>query len=107
VIFGVTSNTSKENGFWQLADKVIVAQCAHSEEAAVYLGYQGTLHVISGFGYFVLNECIERPKTIEDLVHQAEYSFEPDSGIDLHSSIDNILQRLSELGILEPCSHPI
>ena len=106
MIAGMTSKTSEEGELWQLADNVVVAQCPHAEEAAVYLGYQGTLHVIAGLGYFVLNECVARPISIEDLVCQAEDSFEPDSGIDLQSAIDHTLKRLYELGILEPCSHP-
>lgn len=88
---------------WVLASQVRWASCDADEEITVHLAYHGSMHVISGFGYFILKNCIHYPQTIDALVSRANSSFEPEADVDLQSAVEKVIHQLSGLGILAPC----
>lgn len=91
---------------WSLAQGVSDWDCPSHEEMALYVGFEGTTHVVGGLGYFIVNTCKHAPQSVDVIQSKAEAHYEIDEGVDLRSAINSTVRQLHELGILAPCLTP-
>jgi len=88
---------------WALASGVAYWVCPQHEEGVVYVGFEGTTHVVAGFGQFVVDACSSTPQSVDTIKFMAEQNFEVDPGIDLTTVIHSTIGQLQAFGILAPC----
>lgn len=91
---------------WRLAAGIVKKSCPDEEEAVVYVGFTGTVHILSNLGHFIIDACQQRPHTIGTLAEKAGVCFETDDDVNLTHAVQNTVRQLRDLGILTPCMPP-
>lgn len=88
---------------WRVKEGVVVKPCEKQDEAAVYVGFTGTAHVIADLGWIIVLHCQQAPQDIASLVEKINLAFETDTEIDLADITRQTVGQLLALGILTPC----
>jgi hypothetical protein len=88
---------------WKLSDQFSIAGCESEEEVVIHHDLLGDMHIVSGFGFFLLQLFKDKHCSVEELVDLVSSSFEIDPELELKAEIEKVMRQLYGLGIIVPC----
>jgi PqqD family protein of HPr-rel-A system len=89
--------------YWCIDKYIEYRFCEKSRQSFVYHKLNGTIHLINELASFALEQCKQKPQTMDAILGCVAAIYEADQPSELVDATMNAVRQLQALGILTPC----